>query len=713
MNNNQAKQLILLAAFFIGGLIFYFLPSEIYAGNPQEFISTRPALVVSLVLIWLLFAVALILPILIPADGWRRAYAIFLGSAFLALWVSGGFLVGDFGELDGTSFNFSRHALTLFVHGLLFYVVAVTAYWCVVEWPTYAIRAINFIGAGLVVIGTFNFLSPSSATNSTLEPIDLKGLARFSKDRNLVIVVMDTFQSDVLQYLIDHDPALPDKLDGFTFYPDTLGVAPSTYLTMPAFHSGQTYNNMMTLSEYYDLGVKKGSFLVELADNGYQVDIINPITHSCPLGTNICNWQENLLLQADEVTANEASHLADLGVMRAAPGFLKKFVFQDNIGLITWLRNEVTFTGIGLLVYQGNTVLEMIADNLWTDNASPTVKFIHLFNTHPPYIFDSECNFIGAKNAQDREHMTMQVECSMTWFLYLLKQMKDSGVYENSMIILTADTGAGNAYATDSLSSLYAQKHGVEEGEFGRLIGGANPVLAIKFPSAHGSMKSSTTQAQLTDVPRTVCENLSDCTKSEGIDLRADQDLARERQYNYYQWKHEYWGLSHIPGIIQYTVTGPLWLESSWTRKLPSEMPINISAVNFSDEDDLEIFGMGWSFVEVNKAGATKRWSIAKRAELFLPLPTNKNLTLEFKVLMAPGLDEQEMTVKVNGEVVGTKELEHRVQFVSVDVPSDLVTEPVSEVILEFSNLKLPDTPNRRKISVSFYQLKIYGSEET
>jgi hypothetical protein len=42
---------------------------------------------------------------------------------------------------------------------------------------------------------------------------------------------MDQFQSDVLQQIIDQDPLLREQMDGFRFYPDTLGVAPTTYLT--------------------------------------------------------------------------------------------------------------------------------------------------------------------------------------------------------------------------------------------------------------------------------------------------------------------------------------------------------------------------------------------------------------------------------------------------------------------------------------------------
>ena len=137
-------------------------------------------------------------------------------------------------------------------------------------------------------------------------------------------------------------------------------------------------------------------------------------------------------------------------------------------------------------------------------------------------------------------------------------------------------------------------------------------------------------------------------------------------------------------------------------------MPVEISKVEFSDEDHAELFGMGWGDVEVNESGISKRWSVAERAELFLPLPMDSDLTLEFELMSAPEVDDQVMTVRINGEAVGSRKLTHRVQFVTVTVPSVLVTEPLSRIDLEFSRLQVSETAGRRSISVSFYQLNIF-----
>jgi hypothetical protein len=712
MSCESARTLAILAALFCSILVFIFLPSEIYSRNPLEFVSTPTLLLENLVPIGLLLATILFLPVLIPLSTWQKIYATFLGSAFLGLWVSSVFLVADFGMLDGTSFNLSVHTRILAFHSAWFCLALVSCAIGIWRWPQEMTRAIIFIGIGLLVIGAVNFYTANTNQEGRWESVSVTDISRFSREQNLLIVLMDTFQSDVLQQIVEQGPEVDDQLDGFLFYPDTLGVAPSTYLTMPAFHSGKGYDGNMSLSEYYDLGVREGSFLTKLAQNGYQVDIINPIAGACPREISTCRRQESLLLHAREVTEVESSRLADLGLFRAMPGLSKQWVFDGTSGPVTRIRNDVPLSGLEQRIYQGNTVLKLVTENLWADNGPPTAKFLHLFNSHPPYMFDDACQFIGVTKVLDRAHMTQQIRCAMSWVFILMEKMKATGVYDNTMIILMADTGAGSIYGADDLSSLYAQQHGVKPGDLGRLIGGANPVLAIKFPNEHGSLQESTVQAQLTDIPRTVCEALQECSIKDGANLINVDTTSRKRIYNYYQFKHEYWGLDHIPGIVKYAINGPLWLESSWSRETPPKEPQQVANVSFSDQDQPEIFGTGWSYPEVSDAGISKRWSTADKAEMFLTLPIGVDVTLEFQVLSAPGLNNQVMSINLNGELVGSRRLDDRVQHVTVTVPKRMITKPTSDLLLEFSQVREPDSKSERRLSVSFYRLNIYSTAE-
>lgn len=704
-------RLALTAAFSISALVFVFLPLEIYLQNPLEFVSTARDLLGSLLYASFGLLLLLGLPALIPLAAWRAGYAGFLAALFIALWASAVFLIPDLGELDGASFDPGRHHKLLAWYSILFICILTAALLVVRKWSQIVQTTVAILGAGLLIISSHHYYLSTTDLVSQWSPVDASEISRFSSHKNLLIVLMDSFQADVLPQILAEQAELEQALEGFVYFPDTLGVAPSTYLTMPAFHSARQYDNLISVGEFYDIGVREGSFMSQLARRGYQVDLINPITGECPELVNICARQENLLLQLDEVTRSEAIRLLDLGLFRAAPGLLKKWLFDGANGPLTRLGNDVALSGLELRIFQGNKVLDIMAENLTRDNGKPTARLIHLFNTHPPYMFDKDCRFSGVSRTMNRVLMTSQIKCGLTWFVQLLSAMKAQGVYENSMIILTADTGLGNVYGDEDLSSSFAVKNGLDPGEFGRLIGGANPVLAIKFPGKVGGFRISNSQAQLTDIPATVCSTLGDCENGLGMDLSEPSTENRRRSYDYYQWKHEYWGLKHVPGLVRYEVEGPLWLADSWSRSFSNNIPTQLAHLDFSETDPPELFGPGWSAIETNKRGISKRWVLSRHAELYLPLPTSKDVSLQLEIMSAPGLDEQKITVYIDDRELGSRMVEPQVQQVTFPVPGEWITKPLSKLDFEFAQSTEPGERENRRVSVSFFQLDVLSKE--
>lgn len=705
MTNVKTKQYALAVAFLIAGLVILYLPSEIYLGNPLEFVSTPARLIIDLLTYWIVFSLILALPVLIPFPAWQRIWLSILCVLAFAVWFSGVFLVADFGSMDSAGFDIGRYNTTLHVHTAIFLVAFIAIILGLRKWPAFMMIGLAVIGTGMTIMTVNNFYIVS---NGTLESVDPGEIARFSSKKNVLILVLDTFQSDILQTLIDSDSPLPEALDGFRFFPDTMGVAPTSYLTMPAFHSGVIYDRVASLQHFYDQEIRKDSFLGELSRNGYQVDIVNPVIDVCPEGINICKQQKHLLLNSREVTQTEASRLADLSVFRAMPGHTKRLLLDPGIGTVSRATRNNPLTGLQHRIYNANTVLQMVADQISVDDGPPTAKLIHLLNTGPPFMFDKECTFTGVVKPIDRNHQTAQTECAMRWFVYLLDAMKRTGVYDNSLIILTADSGAGGIQAEDDLSNLYAQEHGVAPGPTGRLMGGANPVLAIKLPNATGPMQTSPVQAQLTDIPRTVCESLGDCTKTMGLDLGKSQNIPRERTYHYYRFRDEYRSLDYIPGIVGYSVLGPLWLESSWTKSFNDGKPQEVLRLNFADSDDAGNYGAGWGSVENESETISKRWAIASVAELILPLPTNKDLVFSFKVFRTPGLDQQKVTLRINGELIASRSIEEGLVDTYIPVPGSLISTPETNVLLEFSSLKGPEGDEERDLAAAFYNLIVY-----
>ena len=153
-------------------------------------------------------------------------------------------------------------------------------------------RSPGAVAVGLLVLALGDALSAVRAVQADTRPPrpsrDASALFRFSTTKNVLVVLLDSLQSDIFDEVVRENPDLEDALDGFTLYVDTAGVAPSTYLSMPAIHSGLEYDRTSSLRAYGQEGVIRGSFLNALSHNGYEAAVVNPHAGLCPENVKVC-----------------------------------------------------------------------------------------------------------------------------------------------------------------------------------------------------------------------------------------------------------------------------------------------------------------------------------------------------------------------------------------------------------------------------------------
>lgn len=718
VSSRPSSHLLLPAVLGLITLLLINLPVNLYLSNALEF--STP--LISLLPLWLLAGAVTALVLLLA--GWvmpmhvRAVYAAVLAALCLSGWLCANLLVIDYGLLDGSSFDLWADPRRQWLYLLVYLCAVVGAYllarrtpsnvriglWALVTLlAATSVLAINKAGA----ISPRDPVSPKQARLNA--PISTEDLTRFSSRENLLVIMMDTFQSDFLHSLLAEGRLDPAVLDGFRFYPDTLGVAPTTYLTMPAFHSGLSYSPGQAISDYYVQGVEQGSFFNRLGDAGYQIDMVNPIAGRCPEASSICVYQEAFLNDPEANRLSEATHLLDLALFRGLPPVIRNAVYDGDSGVLTGMFDAINLSGLNKRIYDANRVLDLFASAAHVDDGAPTARLIHLLNTHPPMMLDERCRFVGIKRNPARDDTLDQVACGMNRFAAVLEQLKTIGAFDQTLIILVADTGASSARAADDLVSLYARQSGETVTSRSRLIGAANPVLAIKYPNSRHALMRDERQVQLVDIPATVCDVLGVCSMDGVSLLDAAVDEDRTRVFNYYQWRNSYWGLKTIPGLIQYRINGALWKSDSWTRDVRTgqDEPA-VHAVRFSDSEPSHWFGLGWGHVETREDGLSKRWATDRSAELFLPLPQGEDLTLRFTTYHGQEqLDGQTMRVTINGHDAGVRAIDKGLVTTEYQVPSDWIAGPRSDVVLDFSLLKRPDSGVGRMLALSFLDLEI------
>lgn len=463
-------------------------------------------------------------------------------------------------------------AITCLAHGIFLIVPlpvldgvgdvsAVSSFWVVVD-------AIALVGVFLIIL-VVSWRAPAKVrpaviiltvmalfhTGSTIlseakshpENQDTSSVYSFSKEKNALVILLDSMQSDIFEELSgDVD------LDGFTYFPDTAGVSPTTFLAMPTIHSGRFYDGTKSIKEVYSEWVVEGSFMVQLSQAGYSSDLVNHILKRCPQGTGYCNTSGTLLRGPDAQRRLEAGQLVDLALIRVVPAVLREYIYNNGRWLIS---RAIKKSDDSHFAVEGNQALRWIAARMSPSSDRPTVKFLHLFSTHLPIVINGRCEFAGETLGFSRKGYSTQVGCALGAVEDLFARMKELGVYDNTAIVLMADHGANGVASARIIGS--------EEEVSAKLVGLANPTLAFKPIGATGTIQTSMRPMSLADVAGLICGETGDCSVP-----------SREgRLFNRYSWKAEYWKADTLPDLSRFNIDGPVWDSASW-----SPIDLNVAA---------------------------------------------------------------------------------------------------------------------------------------
>lgn len=99
----------------------------------------------------------------------------------------------------------------------------------------------SFINAGKINRDYKTFARTQSQEDSTEEGFVPKFHLSKSK-KNVVVFMLDRFESSYLLEILDDEPSIKDKLEGFTFYPNTVSFNGHTLMASPSIYGGYEYS---------------------------------------------------------------------------------------------------------------------------------------------------------------------------------------------------------------------------------------------------------------------------------------------------------------------------------------------------------------------------------------------------------------------------------------------------------------------------------------
>lgn len=289
----------------------------------------------------------------------------------------------------------------------------------------------------------------SANTESKLIKVTNKNYTNFSTDKNFIVIVLDAIDSKKFEKVVNKSQYKNDLKD-FTYYPDTLSHYLFTRESIPLIISGKPNYNETDYLTYYNNAFDNSKFLNNLIEQGYE---INFFEHELNWTTQKARVVQNIVFLSNE--ENGTVYQIKCALNNIANKYLP-FIFNFMPSL-RYMNCSTTLEDIkeeDLYSWDNIDNYKYILNKPVTLTDKKQYKFIHTNGVHPPYNEDQNLNKVSESNSSE----TKEMQASLKLLVSYINMLKENGVYDNSVIVVTADHGYNN----------------------GNKIGKQNPILYIK-----------------------------------------------------------------------------------------------------------------------------------------------------------------------------------------------------------------------------------------
>lgn len=371
----------------------------------------------------------------------------------------------------------------------------------------------------MITVFLFSITVTNANTESNLLKVTNRNYTNFSTDKNFVIFVVDAVDSRKFDKVLKNSQ-YKDNFKDFTYYPDTLSHYLFTRESIPLIISGTANYNEDDYLIFYNKAFDNSKFLDRLINEDYE---INMYEHELNWTTQKARVTNNIVFLTNE--ENRALYIIKCGLNYMGNKYIP-FIFNIFPSLKYMNCNNATedLKEEELFSWDNIDNYNYILNYPVTKTDKKQFKFIHTNGVHPPYNTSSELTRVSEKNSSE----TKEMQASLKLLSSYIDMLKNNGVYDNTVIVITADHGYNN----------------------GERMGKQNPILYIKgINEINTSMNVSNKKVSHLDLADAY-QKLLDGYKAK--DLFLDIKDNRIRKVIWYVFRKE----DHM---VEYKLDGHAW----------------------------------------------------------------------------------------------------------------------------------------------------------
>lgn len=443
---------------------------------------------------------------------------------FIFIYIQGNYLTGNLPYLDGTTINWSGYtkdniiSLAIILVLIIVEIIAIKKfnYKKVLKVNNFVVIAIFFM---LVTSFVTTLVKPGLFKEKIVANATIRNINNASSDKNFFIFLVDAVDSIEFASVVEESSEYSSTFDDFTYYPDTVSAYLYTRDSIPFIFSGKWNENKTEFSQYCDDAFSNSALLKELKEQEYQMNFYEyQINWSSKKATEFSNVD---ISNKDINKTQFFKAITKYALFKYLPYSLKSYskietvnfdyckINQDS-AVFNW-SNEEAYNNIK------NNDIEVVNNKYF--------QFIHIEGGHVPFDYDENVNKIPEEEGTYRQ----KLKATLNIIDSFINRLKESNVYDNSVIIVMADHGYWAAG------------------------GRQNPILYIKGIDEHHEMKTSDIPVSYEDL----CNAYLELLKGNKTDnLFKDIPKGRVRRFIENAFKNE-------DKMIEYEQTGKAWDTSS------------------------------------------------------------------------------------------------------------------------------------------------------
>lgn len=357
---------------------------------------------------------------------------------YVCLYIQGNYMVADLPVLDGRYIYWNEYRGDM-IFSTIFWIAMAIATAVLLhflkkgKFLTLSCTLCSFVSLVLLVTGVTVGIRNDGFEKRIEQAVSAEHILDYSSDTNFVILLLDAVDAYVENDVLESYPEYAEALHDFTYYDNVSSTYIVTKLELPLMLGGHEYEQGEGVQSYRHRNIIESDFISELSDLGYRLQCY---TEEVPLDTLEARMFENVV----DYTARVDNHVDFCKVLLRMVGFkyapypLKTYtqVLPDELNSHLQKPTDVELLDF---YHSDRWFAKEKNPQAYTLSEDKYFKLIHLNGAHFPLEIDRDVDYVLYSTYDE-----VVAGCNTIAELYIEK-LKEEGIYDNTVIIITADHG--------------------------------------------------------------------------------------------------------------------------------------------------------------------------------------------------------------------------------------------------------------------------------